>query len=243
MTMRRPAAAAAVLAAVLITATVAQASNRRVSLSNYQWSEPTVRIDRGEHVTWHWIGPDTMHSITGTSPNDAGIDSDPNNDQPRHLVGDSFRVDFDQPGTYTFQCKLHSLVRGTVVVSSKQGDPNTEVDPVPASNVDLQAPHMSGFELRDRGFRRGTNLRIGVDESSKVEAEFFRSGRRVRDLPRFRRYVGFQRWRVHVGYNDVPFVRKAQHFRARPGRYMALLRATDHSNNESPAKRIRFRIR
>ena len=51
----------------------AGAANRRVAIGHYQWSIPQIHLDLGEHVTWYWVGPDTLHSVTGTSPNDAGL--------------------------------------------------------------------------------------------------------------------------------------------------------------------------
>ena len=97
-----------------------------------------------------------MHSVTGTSANDAGWDSDPNSGTPDHNIGDRFELTFSSPGTYTFQCKLHSTVRGTVQVSATPGDPDAEPDPIPRSNVDLIAPHVDGVGLKSRSFgKRG----------------------------------------------------------------------------------------
>ncbi|MGI9557586.1 MAG: cupredoxin domain-containing protein [Solirubrobacterales bacterium] len=229
------------LLAVLVAP--ADAANRRVSISDYQWSRASTNIDLGEHVTWHWIGPDTMHSVTGTSANAQGIDSDPGVVNPRHNVGDSFQLSFDQPGTYTFQCKLHSLVRGTVSVSSTPGDPITEVDPIPKNNVDLKAPNLSDVELDRRSFKNGTRIEFGVNERARVVAEFYRRSKKGKRTPRHRRYVGFQRWKATIGFNDGPFVRRAQRFGGKPGRYVAIVRATDTESNESAGKRLRFRLR
>ena len=55
--------------------------------------------------------------LTGTSPNDSGWDSDPGLSTPRHDLGDTYQLTFNEPGTYTFQCKLHAGVRGSVIVS------------------------------------------------------------------------------------------------------------------------------
>ena len=38
---------------------------RKVAIGHYQWSHAVVHVDLGEHVTWYWVGPDTMHSVTG----------------------------------------------------------------------------------------------------------------------------------------------------------------------------------
>jgi plastocyanin len=224
---------------MLLGAASAMAANHRVAIGNYQWSMPEIHLDRGEHVTWYWVGPDTMHSVTGTSPNAAGLDSDPGINTPNHSLGDTFQLSFNSSGTYEFQCRLHPSVRGNILVSSQPGDPNTEVDPVPRSNFDLTAPHVSEVELQSRRFdRHGTTLSFGVDETSKVEADYYAMRHGQRDD-----FAGWKRWGAHVGYNDVTFGGASKHFRPRPGRYEAVIRATDTSNNTARKKVRRFRIR
>jgi plastocyanin len=227
--------AAAALVAVL--AAPASAANRRIAIGHYHWSSPEVDIDLGEHVTWYWVGPDTMHSVTGTSANDAGLDSDPGNDVPRHRIGDSFQLTFNEPGTYTFQCKLHSVVRGTIVVAPTPGDPATEVDPIPRSHVDLRAPRLDGVRVVSPPRRSDrARLRFALDERASVDAELYRLG------GGHRRFAGFEKWGGHIGFNDVPLGRHARHFRPRRGRYLAVLRATDAANNTSRPRRLRFRL-
>jgi plastocyanin len=234
-----PALGAALIAAAMLLAASAEAANRRVSIGNYQWSIPQVHLDLGEHVTWYWVGPDTIHSVTGVSDNDRRIDSDAGANTPRHPLGDTFRVTFDHPGTFRFQCKLHPGVRGTVYVSSTPGDPNTEIDPVPEINFDITPPHLSEVSLRSRKFNRsGTTLHLGIDERSKIDAEYYklRHGHRAG-------FGGWHAWPVHVGWNDLRFAGRSKHFRARPGRYLAVIRATDTSNNTAKKLTRRFRIR
>ncbi len=231
-------AVALLVVALALGATSASAANRRIAIGHYQWSLPQIHINLGEHVTWYWVGPDTMHSVTGTSPNDAGWDSDPGNDTPRHDIGDSYQLTFNQPGTYTFQCKLHSSVRGDVVVSDVPGDPNKEVDPIPRNNVDVKPPHLSGVKLRSTKFgRKGTTLDWGTNEKSKLDAEYYevRHGHRGK-------FAGWDDWTGHVGLNDAKFGGKSEHFDAKPGRYMAVIRATDKSNNTGKKKTRRFRV-
>jgi plastocyanin len=226
------------LAAIAVAAAPAGAANRRVAISNYQWSLPEVEIDLGEHVTWYWTGPDTMHSVTGTSPNDLGLDSDPNSSVPHHDVGDSFKLSFSQPGTYAFQCKLHPFVRGAVVVSSTPGDPFTEPDPIPPNNIDLTPPRITDVHLvRKRFGVRRTALRLALDKRALVDAEIYRVQRGK--PPRF---AGWRAWKAHVGYNSLKFGDRSRHFRARPGHYRAVLTATDETNNTSRAKRLQFTI-
>jgi plastocyanin len=224
---------------VLVAASVASAANRRIAIADYQWSDPEIEIGLGEHVTWYWIGPDLMHSVTGDPPGAAGIDSDPQTNTPRHRIGDTYRLDFDTPGTYSFTCKLHSAVRGTVTVSATPGDPASEPDPVPQSRVDLKAPELRQLGLSDRVVRhRGTRLHFALDERGKVDADFYRRHRRGP-----REFAGYQRWGGHIGLNDVRIAAPSKQFDAEPGRYLVLLRATDESNNTSRARKLRLAIR
>ncbi len=226
--------------AALLLPAVAAADNRRVSISNYQWSDTEIELDRGEHVTWYWIGPDTMHSITGVPPEAAGIDSDPQTSQPRHDIGDTFRLDFDQPGTFEFQCKLHSTVRGVITVSNRPGDPRSEPDPIPQSQVDLESPHMRDVRLDSASFRaiRGTKMRYGIDERAKIEVEYFR--RKRKGGTRFAGYSVDKKG--HVGLNSLRFGKRSKSFKARPGRYLARVVAVDGTNNRTRPTRLSFRI-
>jgi plastocyanin len=240
VTRARPlVAVAASLAALIAITGVADAANRRIAISDYRWSDPDIHIDLGEHVTWYWIGPDLMHSVTGDPPNAVGIDSDPQTNTPRHQIGDTFKLDFNTPGTYSFTCKLHSAVHGTVTVSATPGDPGSEPDPVPESRVDLQPPSLRGLGLADRVVHhRGTRLRFALDEGAKVDAEFYRRHRRGP-----REYMGFETWKGHIGLNDVRFAAPGKRFAASPGRYLAVLRATDRNHNVGKPRKLRLAIR
>ena len=217
----------------------AGAANRRVAISNYQWSDPAIQLDLGEHVTWYWVGPDTLHSVTGDSANARGFDSDAGSGLPEHPVGDSFQVSFDAPGTYDFVCKLHSTVRGTVTVSDTAGDPSTEPDPVPAIRVDQKAPRLRDLRLLKNPIRgRGGQLAFSLGERAKVDADYYRRG-----PGGTREFAGWGKWNAYVGWNEVRFGGRGDHFRAEPGRYVALVRATDRDGNLSEARELRFEIR
>jgi plastocyanin len=235
-------AALATLTTTLAAAAIApnaDAANRRVSISNYQWSDPDIHVNLGEHVTWYWIGPDVVHSVTGVSANDRGIDSDAGNPLPNHPIGDSFQVSFDQPGTYLFQCKLHSTVRGTITVSDTQGDPTTEPDPVPQSQVDLKAPKIRKLHLDDKQFTgRGTKAHFNLGERAKLDADYFLLGPHGK-----RSYAGYGKWNGYLGINTIRFGHRSGQFPAKPGRYVAELRATDHDTNVSKQRAVRFEIR
>ncbi len=235
-----PAALAVVCLLPLLLPAGADAANRRIAISNYSWSDSQIAIDRGEHVTWYWIGPDTMHSITGDNAAAAGLDSDPQTNQPQHRIGDEFRLDFDQPGVYEFRCKLHATVRGSVTVSDQPGDPVTEPDPIPESQVDLSPPRLRDVRIdRTRVFRKGTSMKYSIDERARVEIEYYRLRKRGRK-PKF---AGWARYKWgHIGFNRLRFGVRRKKFKAKPGRYLAEVRAIDEAANETRPTKLRFEI-
>jgi hypothetical protein len=179
-----------------------------------------------------------MHSVTGISANDAGDDSDPNNSQPDHRLGSTFRLTFTQPGVYEFQCKLHPVVRGEVIVSGTPGNPLDDPDPVPRLNVTLLHPTLTEVFLAAPRFRAaGTTLNLALDDPSFIDAEIWHVSHGHRST-----YAGWQRWRAHIGYNYLPFAARTPHFRPTPGRYVAFLQATDLFNNVSRIRRVSFTI-
>jgi plastocyanin len=228
---RQLAALALVGAALLIVAPPpALALNTRVEIANYRWSSPEVHVDLGEKVTWDWLGPDLAHSVTGISANDLQWDSDPGTDAPDHRAGDEYTLQFSQPGTYYFQCKLHAFVRGEVVVSETPGNPLSDPGPQPPLNIDLTPPTLGSIALAQpqTAGKGGIATSAHISERGTLDAEYYRfnsKGRRV--------YNGYKVWKTFIGINHFELGARWKHFRARPGRYLAVLRATDESANTS----------
>lgn len=220
-----------------------EAANTRVSISNFAWSKDP-EIDLGESVTWDWLGPDTTHSVTGTGPGGLLIDSDLGSSFPRHAPGDTFAVSFSEAGSFTFACKIHSAVRGTVSVSNMPGDPDSDPGPQPPVFFDGEAPDLREARLSQTILGpggKGTGLVFAVDERATADADYFRLVERGRGT--VRKFAGFGVWKTFIGYNRVRFAARTKSFRARPGRYVALLRVTDDSNNASRPVPLRFDIR
>jgi plastocyanin len=216
----------------------ARAADARVAIGHYRWTPQVVHIDLGQHVTWYWVGPDTMHSVTGDSPNDLGIDSDPGNPEPMHKIGFTFTVVFTQPGVYQFHCKLHNIVHGTVIVSDMPGDPNDDPDPIPQPNVKLMRPSISQVYFTPKRIGLGgTTIHYALDDSSSIDAEFWhrRHGRRTG-------YAGWQELHGHIGLNYGRFAARSRHFRPAPGSYVALLTPTDIFHNVGRTTRVAFTI-
>jgi plastocyanin len=232
------ACAAATAAAGLAVAGPAYGADAKVAIGHYQWSQTVVHVDLGQHVTWYWVGPDTMHSVTGISANDAGEDSDPNNSLPDHKLGFTFRLSFEQPGVYEFRCKLHPVVHGEVIVSGTPGNPLDDPDPVPKLNVLLIHPTLTQLFLSQPRFpAAGTTLNLALDDPSLIDAEIWHVSHGHRST-----YAGWRRWGAHIGYDYLPFGGHSRHFRAAPGRYVAFVQATDLYNNVSRIRRVPFTI-
>jgi plastocyanin len=224
----RRAALAAVCAAALVLPAAAAADNTRVSIFDYQWSNKEVRINLGEKVTWDWLGPDLEHSVTGMSANDLQWDSDPGTDVPHHRAGDEYTLEFSQPGDYFFQCKLHAWVRGEVVVADTPGNPLSDPGPRPPLNIDLTPPTIGEVKLAKTKFRGhgGTTLRASISEGGSLDAEYYRL-----DSKGHRVYNGYREWPTYIGINRFRLAARWKHFKARPGRYVAVLRVADEANN------------
>jgi plastocyanin len=226
-------------AALLLAAPApAGAVSRKVAIGDFQWAPRTVTVDRGDAVTWFWVGPDTQHSVTGLSANAAGIDSDPGSGAPDHPAGDRFTARFDEPGTYELHCKLHAIVRGTVVVTDVPGTGAPSPDPDPQVTGDFLAPELT--EARWGGpVRRGgrTDLRFTLDERARITFDVMRPRRGVD------RFLGSRRFRGHIGWNTWTFDGRIRGRPLRPGRYVALLVAADAANNRTRDVRVPFRVR
>jgi plastocyanin len=208
----------------------AAADNTRVSIFDYQWSNKEVHINLGEKVTWDWLGPDLAHSVTGISANDLEWDSDPGTDAPEHRAGDEYTLQFDQPGTYLFQCKLHAWVHGEVVVSETPGNPLSNPGPQPPLNIDLTPPTLGGVRLKTTKLHgtNGTPMRAAISEGGTLDAEYYRLDRKGKRV-----FNGYHEWSTFLGINHFRLAARAKHFKARPGRYVAVLRATDEASNTS----------
>src|SRR5919108_5781486 len=117
--MRRTtfAAAAAVVAVfgVLITASAASAQAPAVTIDAQDsptqgFSPSNVTISTGQTVRWEFDQAATTHTVTSTSANWSV-------DETRAPNGAAVEHTFDQAGTYTFHCKIHPIMTGSVTVT------------------------------------------------------------------------------------------------------------------------------
>ncbi len=86
--------------------TVAKVAGPQVRIENFQFNPTTVTVPVGTTVTWK-NDDGTLHTVTSTTKvfSSAGLDD-----------GGVFSYTFTNPGTYTYFCKLHPHMTGTIVV-------------------------------------------------------------------------------------------------------------------------------
>ncbi len=85
---------------------VAKVDGPQVRIENFQFNPATVTVPVGTTVTWT-NNDGTLHTVTSATKvfTSAGLDD-----------GGAFSYTFTSPGTYTYYCKLHPYMTGTIVV-------------------------------------------------------------------------------------------------------------------------------
>jgi plastocyanin len=107
------------LASLGVLATPAAADDATVKIANIDYSPSEVSIHVGEKVTWNWAGPDRNHTVTSDSGQAESYESAPGvpdvavADGP---AGETFSHTFNQTGTFTYHCRVHSSMHGKVNV-------------------------------------------------------------------------------------------------------------------------------
>ena len=79
-----------------------------VNISQMRFNAPTVTIKVGNSVTWT-NSEAVPHTVTA---DDGSFGSS------RMSAGDTFSHTFSEPGTYTYYCQLHPMMRATIVVEA-----------------------------------------------------------------------------------------------------------------------------
>jgi plastocyanin len=100
------ATATAVAVPALASTGAQQASSHTVTLSHIRYHPGTLRIKRGDTVTWLWQDKGKEHNVTGK-----GFKS-------KTMTKGSFGVRFTKTGTFNYHCTIHveEGMRGSIVV-------------------------------------------------------------------------------------------------------------------------------
>lgn len=80
-----------------------------VTIENYAFNAPTITVAAGSTVVWKNLDDDP-HTVTAL---DGSFDS--------HGLaqGDTFSYRFTKPGKYNYYCKVHPMMRGTIIVTER----------------------------------------------------------------------------------------------------------------------------
>ena len=104
------------LAATLLSAPAAQAADKTVNVGPGKTLNPgSWTINPGDTVTWHWVENADHH-----------IASNPGSlefwDSGMRGSGDFVHA-FQKPGSFSYVCKLHEEMNGTITVAAAQAEP------------------------------------------------------------------------------------------------------------------------
>lgn len=85
---------------------VAKVAGPQVRVENFSFNPPTVTVPVGTTVTWT-NNDGTLHTVTSATKvfSSAGLDE-----------GGTFSYTFPSPGTYSYYCKLHPHMTGSIIV-------------------------------------------------------------------------------------------------------------------------------
>ena len=142
-----------------------------VHIEEFKFTPATVNVVEGDYVFWDWPGVDRNHSVTADPGQSMTFDSDEGKSagQVNHAADDGFSVQFKKAGTYTYVCKVHSSMKGKVVVSELPDTP-------PATK-----PKLSKVSVAVKGHR--LVVRFTVNEAVTMRATIRRaSGKRVKEI-------------------------------------------------------------
>lgn len=113
-------------------AAIAQATHG-VDVADNEFVPDTITIEEGDTVEWSQSGVNP-HTVTA---DDDSFDSHP--DCPTGdcmTMGDTYEQTFDEPGEYTYHCRIHGSpgggMHGTVVVTAAEEQPADETEDEPA---------------------------------------------------------------------------------------------------------------
>jgi plastocyanin len=209
-----------------LVAVPAWAATTDVNVANFAYSPATIQIQPGDTVTWHFTGPDLNHSVTSDDGQSESFDSDPDT-SPLHAPTDTFSHTFAAAGRFTYHCKVHAFMTGTVVV----GQPGPGPDTTPPGVTDLKAKGGRKCKRHAKHCKaKPSRVTFTLSEDASVRLTFKRKGggspaALTRDMT--------------AGAQTVKLSTK----RVRPGRYELTLVAADAAGNASGPATASFRVK
>lgn len=87
-----------------------------VVIEDFAFTPDTIEVAAGTTVVWT-NGDEFKHTVTSGETSGEKNVPDGMFDEPTDDKGDAAEVTFDEPGTYTYYCKQHNAMNGTVTVT------------------------------------------------------------------------------------------------------------------------------
>jgi plastocyanin len=213
---------------VMLMAVPAWAATSDVTVSGFAYSPNSIQIQPGDTVTWHFSGPDLNHSVTSDAGQSESFDSDPNA-SPLHSPSDTFSHTFAAAGKFTYHCKVHSFMTGTIQVGEPSPGPGP--DTTPPGVTDLKARGGRKCKRHAQHCKaRPTRVAFTLSEAAHVRLAFKRRGGGSPSAIERDMTAGAQT--VKLTTKHVP-----------PGRYALTLVATDAAGNASGPATASFRVK
>jgi plastocyanin len=115
--MRRLAGIALVLGAIVVPMVSARAATADVDIRDTSYQPSELTITTGDSVTWTNFDS-TAHSVTS---DDGSFDSSPSCVAGLNCMngGASFPHTFNSAGRFTYHCRIHDTMHGTIIVQSR----------------------------------------------------------------------------------------------------------------------------
>ena len=107
--MKRALTAAALLVALAVPGSAVARSVTVVRIRDIEFNPVTVRVHRGDSVTWRWLDGTTPHNVTSRGKQRFRSSST--------RQRGAYTVRFTRAGTYRYVCTIHFTMKAKVVVS------------------------------------------------------------------------------------------------------------------------------
>ena len=89
-------------------ATTVSVAGKQVTIQGFRYSPNIITIDEGESITWT-NQDDTPHTVTVTQGPETF-------DSGELAAGQQFSFTFTKPGTYSYECNIHTAMKGSIHV-------------------------------------------------------------------------------------------------------------------------------
>lgn len=113
--------------ALLAPALAGAAAERGVTVVDNAYEPVRVTVTAGDTVVWSWDNsnenPHTVTAVDGSFDSDA--DCPPDDPSACRVAGHTFSVEFTEPGSYAYHCRVHPVTMiGTVEVVAASEEPS-----------------------------------------------------------------------------------------------------------------------